>query len=90
MKACGSGHPDVVKLLLDHSEQLNIDLNVKDENRMTAFMWACQNGHKDVVKLLLDHSEQQSIDVNAKDDAKKTRMLKSLIQKKSGPKSQFL
>ena len=32
-------------------EQKNIDLNARDINGGTSFMFACQNGHKDVVKL---------------------------------------
>ena len=64
MVACFNGHPDVVKLLLDHSDR-NIELNARMNTGMTAFMLACYNGQTDVVKLLLYHSGS-SIDVNAK------------------------
>ena len=55
MFACGNGHKDVVKLLLDHSER--IELNATTAFGETAFMFACRYGRKDVVELLLHHSE---------------------------------
>ena len=70
MKACGRGHLDVAKLLLDHSEQRRIDLNVKNKYKMTAFMCALKraylDGHKDVVLLFLEHSNPR-IDMNVSD-----------------------
>ena len=61
MNACRNGHKDVVQLLLDNSEE--IELNVCNIAGITAFMWACQNGHKDVVQLFLDYPER--VEVNA-------------------------
>ena len=49
MEACYYGHKDVVKLLLEHSEK--IDLNARDNCERTAFMIAWECGRKDVVKL---------------------------------------
>ena len=72
MIACGSGHKDVVQLLLYHSDP-NIELNVKVEYGMTAFIWACQKGHKDVVQLLLDHSNR--IELNARRDNSMTAFM---------------
>ena len=61
------GQIDVVKLLLDHSEDKNIDLNATTYSLgRTAFMIACGEGHKAVVKLLLDYSKDKNIDLNAK------------------------
>ena len=71
MWACYNGHKDVVKLLLDHSE--GIDLNARDRWGKTAFMIACQRGRKDVVKLLLDHSER--IEFNAKSTCGRTALM---------------
>ena len=43
MWACGKGHKDVVKLLLNHTQRMvkRIEVNAKDNNGWTAFMWAC-------------------------------------------------
>ena len=62
MIACQNGHKDVVKLLLEHSDR--IEMNATNSYGSTAFMIACQNGHKDVVQLLLDHS-YSNIGLNA-------------------------
>ena len=64
MYACEKGHTDVVKLLLDHSER--IELNARTIEGWTAAMIACEEGHKDVVQLLLDLSER--IELNARND----------------------
>ena len=66
--ACFGGHKGVVKLLLDHSDSKNIDVNAKDSLLgKTAFMNACYSGNKGIVKLLLDHPGSKDIDVNDKD-----------------------
>ena len=59
MIACGLGHKDVVKLLLDYSER--IELNARNDCGETALMIACRFGLKDIVKLFLAHSDS-SID----------------------------
>ena len=71
MFACGNGHKDVVKLLLDHSER--IELNARDNEGQTVFMFACGNGHKDIVIMLLAHSDR--IDLNATDNSGKTALM---------------
>ena len=62
MLARKKGHKDVIKLLLDHSER--IELNARSNNGRTAFMYACSHG-RDFVKLLLEHSD---IDVSGYED----------------------
>ena len=57
MSVCFHGLKSLVQLFLDHSSSKNIDLNVQDNDGMTAIMEACQNGDIDVVKLLLSHPE---------------------------------
>jgi hypothetical protein len=54
------GDETAMRLLLDHKA----DVNVKDDEGMTALHWAAQNGQKAVVRPLLDHKA----DVNAKDN----------------------
>ena len=63
MVPCDLGHKDVVQLFLDHSDS-NIELNARDNDGWTAFMFACYCRRNDVVKLFLDHSER--IDLNAR------------------------
>ena len=63
MVACGSGHKDVVQLLLDNSER-NIDMNARSNGGSTAFIYSCKYGRKDVVKLLVEHSETKGIDIS--------------------------
>ena len=64
-EACKSGKTKVVELLLENSVCEENEINIKDEDGMTGFMWACYFGHKDVVKLLLGHSDK--LELNAKD-----------------------
>ena len=60
--ACKNGQKYVVKLFLDHSE--NIDLNARSNFGDTAFMLACMRRQKDVVKLLVEHSKTKGIDIS--------------------------
>ena len=50
MIACLNGHKDVVRLLLGHSER--IDLNATDNTGQTALMFAAQRDHQDIVQLI--------------------------------------
>ena len=70
MRACLTGHKDVVQLLLEHSER--IDLNARDNDGRTALMFAVQNGHPNVVKSLVNHSD---IDLNVTDNYGRTALM---------------
>ena len=66
-------------MLVQKSTELNIDLNVKDEEGMTAFHLACNEGNVDIIEMLIDlNQEDQSfqmkyhIDLNAKDEDGRT------------------
>ena len=62
MKACGSGHSDIVALLLD---QESIDFNAVNSNGDTGYLLAYNSGSQrkdDVIKLL----EKRSKDLNIK------------------------
>ena len=50
MNACYNGHKDVVKLLLEHSER--IELKARSINGKTALMIAHRKGHQDIVQLI--------------------------------------
>ena len=62
MYACYWGHKDVVKLLLDHSDE-KIDFDAQDVNGWTAFMQACQGGHTIVVQLILEYAKAKGIEI---------------------------
>ena len=69
MGACGHGHKDVVKLLLNHKRCENIDVNAKTVYGETSLHWACsRNGDKDIVKLLLEHPRSENININARNN----------------------
>ena len=53
MYACSHGQKDVVELLLDNCER--IDLDARDNDNWTAFMWARRQ--EDAIQLLLKHSD---------------------------------
>ena len=69
-QACNRGHIEIVKLLLKHSD--NIDLNAKDNHGQTAFIGGCRYGRGKVVKFLLT---LPCIEVNAQDNQGWTAML---------------
>ena len=65
--ACFNRHSDVVKIIMENSINLGIDLNAKEICLgNTAFMAACQQGCIDVVKIFMKNATILSIDLNAK------------------------
>ena len=54
--------------LLDHSEDLVIDVNATDYKGQTGFMKACQKGLQLNVECLIVNSNKAKIDLNATDD----------------------
>ena len=64
-KACGIEDAEVVKILLDRSEEDVSQLNVPKTHNYTPLMIACRCGNKNVVELLLAYSESKGIEVNA-------------------------
>ena len=67
--ACGQGHFDIVKILLDQSTSKNIDLNGRDREGNTGFIAACKRKTTDLVKLFLTHPHCQSLDFNIRNNA---------------------
>ena len=65
--ACHAGHINVVKMLIDKSVPLELDLADQNIFGHTGFHLACQGGHTNVVELLLDKSESVNFDLEAKD-----------------------
>ena len=62
-QACNRGYIEIVKLLLKHSDK--IDLNARNNRGQTAFIGACAYGKVHVVQFLLSHP---NIEVNTHDD----------------------
>jgi ankyrin repeat protein len=56
--ACGFGHKDIAKLLLDKQA----DVNIQNVRGGTPLHMACGNGHKDIVKLLLDKQADVNVE----------------------------
>ena len=53
----GTGHYQVVELIMKNSDKLKIDVNQMNFNFESAFSYACQFGHLEIVKMILDESE---------------------------------
>ena len=52
-QACNRGYIEIVKLLLKHSDK--IDLNARNNRGQTAFIGSCAYGQINIVQLLLSH-----------------------------------
>ena len=68
--SCMNGHSKIVEMLIQKSDELNIDLNAVDYTRSegrTAFQWVCAVGNSEIVKILMENSIEFSIHLNAKD-----------------------
>ena len=72
MLACRRGHKEVVKLLLDHSNRIELNVRCNDEG-YTRCILACIKGRKNVVQLLLNHSKR--IDLNASSNNGRTAFM---------------
>ena len=60
LSAASKGHTNGAAMLIEHG----VDVNLKDNDGMTALMWAAREGHIDTVAMLID----KGADVNAKDN----------------------
>ena len=68
--ACFDGYTGVVQFIVDHSEELNVDLNAREPGLFgcNGFMRACVQEHYDIVKIFMDQSMVKNIDLNARTD----------------------
>ena len=65
--ACYNGHSDVVKIIMESSISLGIDLNAQEiVSGNTAFNAACERGYSDVVKIFMKNAAILNIDLSAK------------------------
>ena len=55
--------------MLEIAEEVELDLNTKDEDDKTGFIRACEEKHPEVVDLLFAKAEDLNIDLQAKDDS---------------------
>ena len=58
---------DIVEKMLEIAEEVELDLNTKDEDDKTGFIRACEEKHPEVVDLLFAKAEDLNIDLLAKD-----------------------
>ena len=62
----------IAKLLIEKSNELNIDLNAKNKEGQTGFHISCYqgyDGHLEIVKMLIQKSDEIKLELNAKDKA---------------------
>ena len=64
--AC-DGHIEVVKLLVQKSKSLNLDLNKANEDGDTPFHSACQEKHDAIIDFIIANSEEFDINLYAKE-----------------------
>ena len=53
------GHSEVVKTLIEHGAQVDM----QDKNGMSSLMLASQNGHNDIVKVILNKISQVNLQI---------------------------
>ena len=72
-EACHCGRSETVKLMINSSKDLGIDLNARDDIGRTPFHFACKSAfieRMETVELMIKSSKDFSIDLNAKDIVK--------------------
>ena len=65
--AC-DGHIEVVKLLVQKSKSLNLDLNKANEDGDTPFHSACQEKHDAIIDFIIANSEEFDINLSARNE----------------------
>ena len=58
---------DDIMLLMKNAERCEIDLNSKDVDGKTGFIWACHHNHLELIRLFMKKAKRCKIDINAKD-----------------------
>ena len=59
----------MLKLILDNAADLNIDMNAKDNQGLSAFHWICLRGDTELAKILVKNSK---LDFSARDNSGST------------------
>ena len=70
--ACMIGNTEEAKMIIQKSEEFEIQLNAKDANGRTAFHSACLYNKTDIIELIIENAESFKIDISAKDNNGKT------------------
>lgn len=55
IRACNTGNTDMVRFLIDHVNNLNI--NLTDQHGYSALHYSCQYGYNDIVRLILQQAK---------------------------------
>ena len=66
--ACIKGHMNIVIILINKSNELGIDLDIKDKYGQTGFHQACREGHSEVAEIIMKNAASTNIDLNVKDN----------------------
>ena len=66
VSACRRGHVDVVKRLLEVSDEKGIDLNIRDVELDTGLSAARKKKHSNIVEILVEASKTKKLDLEAK------------------------
>ena len=75
MRALGSGHNNVVQLLLQHPQ---IDVNKTDSNGGNALHWAAESDNHEGMKLLLDREDLTSGSINCRNQMGRSPIVKAV------------
>ena len=63
---CACRSIEMIKLIVESSKELGIDLNARDSYGKTVFMYACSFGELDMMELMINSSKEFEIDLNAR------------------------
>ena len=70
--ACKKGRMNIAIILINKSNELAIDLNIKTQYGWTAFQLACSEGHSEIAELIMKNAASMNIDLNSKDKNART------------------
>ena len=66
--ACTEGRMNIAIILINKSNELGIDLDIKDKYGQTGFHQACWEGHSEVAEIIMKNAASTNIDLNVKDN----------------------
>ena len=64
--ACQEGNIEIVKVMINSSEKLDIDLKVRDDYGQTGFTAACWKGHTEIANLMIQSSKVLGTDLDVR------------------------
>ena len=70
--ACYYNHIELVKLLIQNSVKIGLDLNLQNAHGITGFIKACRNKHHEIVDFITANAEKYNINLDLRDNRNKT------------------